>query len=312
MFCLIYIMKYNEKSSFLYKNGNYEFIIIAIMYVYLVLTQDINVIYRTTLPDGFTNPRMVFEFNGEETTVTEYTVDENGRYCYAFTDVYPQKIGDNICATLYATVGGTEVSVCIPTYSVRQYCINQLNKNPDDNLKRMISDLLVYGEKTQIYQNYKTDELVTAGLDLTPSTFEALDASYNKQELNGESDPNIRYSSVRLELKSDMTVLLGITASDPTPYTFEVTTNGKTRVFTSDDLYYDNGRYYLSFKGVWATQYDDVITAVIKKDGVQVSQTLKYSVYTYIQKNQGTSDEKLCELLKAIYNYGESAKLYEQ
>lgn len=279
---------------------------------YLVLVQDINVIYRTTLPDGFTNPRMVFEFNGEETTVTEYTVDENGRYCYAFTDVFPQKMGDNICATLYATVGGVEVSVCIPTYSVRQYCINQLNKNPDNNLKRMISDLLVYGEKTQIYQNYKTDELVTAGLDLTPSTFDALDASYNKQELIGESDPNIRYSSARLELKSDMIVLLGITASDPTPYTFEVTTNGKTRVFTSDDLYYDNGRYYLSFKGVWATQYDDVITAVIKKDGVQVSQTLKYSVYTYIQKNQGTSDEKLCELLKAIYNYGESAKLYEQ
>ena len=74
----------------------------------------------------------------------------------------------------------------------------------------------------------------------------------------------------------------------------------------------NNSCFESGFKGVWATQYDDVITAVIKKDGVQVSQTLIFSVYTYIQKNQGTSDEKLCELLKAIYNYGESAKLYEQ
>jgi hypothetical protein len=54
-----------------------------------------------------------------------------------------------------------------------------------------------------------------------------------------------------------------------------------------------------------------VITAVIKKDGVQVGQMLKYSVNTYIQKNQSSSNSALAELLKAIYNYGESAKLYE-
>ena len=53
-----------------------------------------------------------------------------------------------------------------------------------------------------------------------------------------------------------------------------------------------------------------MITAVIKKDGEQVSQTLEYSVYTYIQKNQDTENEKLRDLIRAIYNYGESAKLY--
>ena len=221
-------------------------------------------------------------------------------------------MGDNICATLYADVNGAEVSVCVDNYSVRQYCVNQLNKNPDANLKRMISDLLVYGEKTQIYQKYKTDALVTEGLALTPSTFEFLETSFNKQELIGESDPNVRYSSAKLELSNDMIVLLGITTDDPTPYTFEVTINGKTTVYTSKDLVLQNGRYYLSFSGVKATAFDDVITAVIKKDGVQIGQTLKYSVYTYIQKNQDTSDQALRELLKAIYNYGESAKLYEE
>lgn len=279
---------------------------------YLMLSQDINVIYRTTLPEGFTSPRMVFTFNGEDTVVTEYTVDANGRYCYAFPKVNPQKMGDNICATLYATVDGIEVSVCIAEYSVRQYCINQLNKNPDENLKRMISDLLVYGEKTQIYQNYKTDALVTDGLTLTPSRFVKLDDSYNKQLITGTSDPNVRYSSAKLELSNDMIVLFGITTDDPTPYKFEVTANGTTVVYTADELTYKDGRYYLSFSGVKATRFDDVIKAVIKKDGVQVSQTLQYSVYTYIQKNQDTGNNALAELLKAIYNYGESAKLYEQ
>lgn len=279
---------------------------------YLVLSQDINVIYRTTVPDGFSNPRMVFTFNGKDTTVTEYTVDEEGRYCYAFPGVNPQKIGDNISSTLYATVGGVEVNVSVPTYSVRQYCINQLNKNPDDNLKRMISDLLVYGEKTQIYQNYKTDALVTDGLDLSPSSFVEMDSTYNKQQLIGTEDPNIRYSSARLQLSNNMIVLLGITADDPAPYTFEVTINGRTTVYTSEDLSYRDGGYYLSFSGVKATEFDDVITAVIKKDGVQIGQTLRYSVYTYIQKYQNTEDETLRELIRAIYNYGESAKLYEK
>ena len=279
---------------------------------YLVLSQDINVIYRTTLPDGFTDPRMVFAFNGEEIVVTAYTVDEQGRYCYAFPKVNPQKMGDNISATLYATVDGTQVSVSVPNYSVRQYCINQLAKNPDANLKRMISDLLVYGEKTQIYQNYKTDALVTEGLELTPSRFEPLDASYNKLQLIGSVDPSVKYSSASLELSNDMIVLLGITTDDPTPYTFEVKANGKTEVYTAKDLTYRNGKYYLSINGVKATKFDDVITAVIKKDGVQISQTLNYSVNTYIQKNQGTANTALGDLLKAIYNYGESARSYEQ
>ena len=279
---------------------------------YLVLSQDINVIYRTTLPEGFTNPRMVFDFNDEQFIITEYTVDDQGRLCYAFPNVNPQKMGDNICATLYATVDGVEVNVCIPNYSVRQYCVNQLNKNPDANLKRMISDLLVYGEKTQLYQNYKTDALVTDGLILTPSTFVELDSSYNKQQIIGTSDPKVRYSSASLELSNDMIVLLGITTDDPTPYTFEVTSNGKTEVYSAKDLTYRDGKYYLSFRGVKATRFNDTIMAVIKKDGIQISQTLQYSVNTYIQKNQNTDNVVLANLLKAIYNYSESAKLYEQ
>ena len=298
-----------KDASLALGNGEKEF---KINSAYLVLTQNIDVIYRTTLPDGFTNPRMVFAFDGKETTINEYSLDENGRYCYAFQNVYPQKMGDNISATLYATVDGTEVSVCIPTYSVRQYCINQLQNDPDEKLRRMISDLLVYGEKTQLYQSYKTDALVTEGLDLCPSTFEPLGTEYNKQEMIGETDENVRYSSARLELKSDLTVLLGISVDDPTPYTFEVTLNGRTETYTASDLVYENGRYYLRYCGVFATQYDDVITAVIKRDGTEIGAALKYSVYTYIQKQQGASDPKLCELLEAIYLYGESAKLFEQ
>ena len=274
----------------------------------LVLSDNINVMYHVTVPDGFDDPRMVFTFNGENTAVTDYTVDDNGRYCYVFPGVNPQKIGDNICATLYATVGGVEVNVSVPTYSVRQYCVNQLNKTSDEAFKSLISDLLVYGEKAQIYQDYKTDALVTDGLSLTPSTYESLDGSYNKQQIIGTSDANVRYSSASLLLSNEISLQLGITTTDPTPYTFEVTINDRTDVYTSDDLEYKDGKYFLTFYGIKPSAFDDEITAIIKKDGVQISQTLKYSVHTYIQKNQNSQTEILRDLLRAIYNYGESAR----
>ena len=43
-------------------------------------------------------------------------------------------------------------------------------------------------------------------------------------------------------------------------------------------------------------------------DGNQLGRTLTYSVYTYVQKNQGSANANLANLLKAIYNYGESVK----
>ena len=274
----------------------------------LVLSQNINVMYHATLPRGFSNPRMVFSFNGEDTVVTDYTVDDNGRYCYIFPGVNAQKIGDNICATFYATVDGVEVNVSVPIYSVRQYCVNQLNKTTDEAFKRLISDLLVYGEKAQIYQNYKTDALVTSGLTLTPSAYESLDSSYNKQQIIGTSDANVRYSGAKLLLSNEISLQLGITTNDPTPYTFEVTINDRTDVYTADDLEYSDGKYFLTFYGIKPSAFDDEITAIIKKDGVQISQTLKYSVHTYIQKNQNSETEILRDLLRAIYNYGESAR----
>ena len=36
--------------------------------------------------------------------------------------------------------------------------------------------------------------------------------------------------------------------------------------------------------------------------------TIEYSVYTYVQRNQNTTNVAMRELLEAIYNYGESVK----
>ena len=69
-----------------------------------------------------------------------------------------------------------------------------------------------------------------------------------------------------------------------------------------------NGNLYLEFDRLRAIMLGEKITATIWDGDTQVGRTIEYSVYTYVQKNQNTTNVAMRELLEAIYNYGESAK----
>ena len=284
-----------------------------------VLSDDIVMQYNVTIPAGFEPGYMVFEFNGELTTVSEYTVNAtNGRLVYAFPGLNPQKMGDNICATLYGYYNGVEVSVQIAEYSIVKYCDNQLKKDTiSAELRTALSDLLVYGECNQIMEGYKTDALVTtllgANSTLTPSTFPeaGLDASYNKQKLSGTSLADCTFSSVTMLLEAKVVVRLTVTCKDTSKYTFKATLNGVDYNFTGEDLIPIEGqadKYYLRFDKIMANLMGDVITFTIWEGDTQVSRTLEYSAYTYVYKNQNTTDVAMGNLLKALYNYGEAVK----
>ena len=58
-----------------------------------------------------------------------------------------------------------------------------------------------------------------------------------------------------------------------------------------------------------ATEFDELVTAQIKQDGVLVGRTIEYSVNTYIQKYQNDAGT-LGALLRAVHNYGNSATAY--
>ena len=275
----------------------------------LKLSDDINVLYRTIVPEGYTNPYMVFEFIGKTYTITDYFIDEDGLYCFYFPGVTPQCMGDNISATLYATYGTQEYSHTVASYSVLKYCTNQLGKSPDAKLKALLSDLLVYGEKSQLYMNYKTDQLVTKGLSLSPSTFPGLDSSFDQQKLTGTTDPNVKWSSAGLVLSNNMVMRFAITTTNPENYTYEITISGRTSVFTHEDLVEEDGKYYLYYRGIKATEFNKPVTAVIKYNGTPISKVLTYSVNTYIYKNQALTNA-LGDMLRATYNYGKSAESY--
>ena len=283
-----------------------------------VLSDDIVMVYETFIPAGFENAYMVFQFNGETTVVTESEyVAATGRTCFRFPGLNPQKMGDNIHATLYATVDGYEVSIVNASYSMVQYCDRQLkNSAISAELRTALSDLLIYGEMNQIYEGYKTDALCTSLLSaeatLTPSTFPAagVDASWNVQSMTGTKLDDCTFTGVGVTLGAKIVIGLNVTCTDTERFSFKVTIGGVDHVITGDMLVPTGveNKYVLNFDKITAIQLGETITFTIWEGDTQVSRTATYSVYSYIYKNQNTADTNMANLLKAIYNYGESVK----
>ena len=300
-----------------------------------VLSDDIVLKYRCTIPAGFEYPYIVFEFNGEEYYVSEYEVESDGRYSFKFPYVLPQKMADNICATLYAEVNGTQVSVQIAKYSMLQYCFNTLKKPTASKIDRTLySDVLAYGAAVQVAMNYKTDALVTdlaaamlaeesaknegkEGYPVvqTPSTFPGLDDSYNLQARYGDATfTGAVPTSATIVLGAKVKLRISITCTDLEAYSYKLTLNGREYSYTGADLTPVNdgsdGKYYLYFEGIKAMELCEVMTMTIWEGDTQVGYTLEYSVGTYIYKNvdKANTSEANRNLMKALFNYGESTK----
>lgn len=281
----------------------------------LSLSNDINIVYKALVPSYYTNAYMVFTFAGVDYTVYG-TKNSDGSYSYMFTEVLPQMIGENIKATLYATNEyGEQVSVCVKEYSVLTYCTNKLKSSTDAKFKTMLSDLLVYGAAAQKYSGYKTDALVTAGLEsiMTPTEFSSVDASANKQQLTGTADASAKWRSAGLLYENAMAMYIKFAATDISNLEVHITINGETEIYTKNDFILDSDGYYkIYYRGIYFTEFDDAVVATFHRNGAQIGQTLNYSINTYVYKNQNHQDQATRELMRATYNYGASAYTYSK
>ena len=274
---------------------------------HLNITENINVCYTVVAPIGSESVYMVFEFNGKTYTVTEYE-EKDGKLVFKFLGVVPQKLGDNIKATLYATKDGETESNVVENYSVKTYCVNMLARTDDAKLKTLLSDLLVYGAKSQLYTGYNVENLVTDGVEgLTPSAY--TDVTKTDAGINGEKNESVSWVGAALRYENEMAMKLVFKAD--AALVLKVSVNGRTVEFTADDFVTDeNGNSVVYFRGIMATEYDEVVTAAFYNGETQVGESITYSVNSYVYSKQAVTDAALAELVKATYNYGVSADNY--
>ena len=278
----------------------------------VTLKNNLDVNFFATLGNA-TDAKMTFAVGTKIETV-DGTVLADGRTKFVCSGILPQKVNDEITATLTAKVNGTAVSQTM-TYSVREYCENLLAKeDTSETVKKLLVDLLYYAEAAQNYANYKIDDLATKNLTDAQKALRSADttgAITATTGLDGTADGQYKWVSAALRLENTVAVRIKFAAPSLEGLTLKVTMNGRTVTYTADNITDEGEGYYsILFNNIGAGEYGDAVTAIMEKDGAQIAETLTYSVAAYIREavNKESTTEKTLALVRALWSYGESAK----
>ena len=288
------------------KTGESSFTLVPFSFVstYLNLAHDINVVYRVAIPALYTNPVATFTVGEDTVTVTEYTVDENGLYCFTLTAIAPHKMGDTVNVTVTATYGEAQETISNNQVSVKGYAdALRAQYASDTNMLALLDALLVYGAAAQTYMNYNLDALVAEVGELNAIP-EALIT------LTGENSAVANISACGLMLDGAFDLRVGITATSLEGLTLEITKGDKTTTveLTSDMM---KGEYLtVYYDGLYITELDTEVTFTLKQNGAQVGKTLTFSASAYLYRMQTSENTALATLTKALYAYGNAAKAY--
>lgn len=270
------------------------------------------------LDAGAENISATFTFNGTQTVVTDYTVD-NGKLVFSFRKIAPDMMGETIVATISADIGGETFTSTI-RYSVLKYCRNLLNKYPgyvNKELRTLLVDLLNYGAASQAYTGRNADAPVTAGLDLYSAAYgtpvdpvltDIEDSAYAVVEGAAAT-----WKGVALALGDTVAVRFKFEAADIEGLKVKIISDeGNWTIDSSKFVVADAvDTYYVMFNGLNAAQMSlPIYATVYDANNNAISNTLQYSIESYAASMQGGSDTALAKLTMAMMKYGNSAKIY--
>ena len=260
-----------------------------------------------------TDAKMIFKIGSKTDEVTGSAL-ENGRTKFVCSGILPQKVTDEITATLTAKVNGVAVSQTV-TYSVREYCENMLARgDTSERVKKLLVDLLYYAEAAQIYADYKTDDLATKNLTEAQKAFRSADTTGDitaSVGMSGTADESYKWYSATLRLENSVAIRIKFIAPSIDDLTLKVTLNGRLMTYTKEMIKKEgNGIYSILFDNIGANEYGDTVKILMQKNGTQIGQTLTYSVAAYIREvvESGSASEKALALVRALWHYGESAR----
>ena len=247
---------------------------------------------------------MEFSLGGVKTKVYAGEPNADGFYVFVLEGINPQCMGDSIRAMLYYNETEVTSHGCEDgkEYSVEKNLLNLLEKYEDDAaLVALINDTLAYGEAASAYKKHQT---------MTGNTY--TENSSNREIPVSEAD--------RFEIEPNMpwveqyTVRFGTTLSIKIKVSYlspvKVYVNGKEYVTTEEDV----NRGYIIFESdpISATDFDKDFSVIIQNGEGENYSYIHVSVNDYLYAiSQSSTDEKMVNLAKALYNYGVSAKNYQ-
>ena len=280
----------------------------------LVLDNDVDLAFWADISKAAAQSKNTFMVFNDTVTVSEAQIVTMNGVTYAvftYSNISPLDLPDVVNAKLY--VNGVYTSYI--DYSVKSYCQSILTSTTDESLKALVSDLLVYGAKTQAQANEDPETYATSGIiGLAPSSDpSAMTVLYDTKVENDLSrGASAELVDTRLTMDNGIELHFNVNLpkdADPAEYTVCLTVNGREQeVPVVSKLTLAGYDTRVSFKGIYAYELFDEISVNIYQNSVRVSDTMTLSIASYL--NALNKAPQYTELTNAYYNYCYSAHVY--
>jgi len=236
-------------------------------------------------------------------------------YQVTYKGINAKEMGDNFSTTLYA-VGedGTIYYGTTVVDSIKSYLVGKIDADASiPELKTMAVDMLKYGAAAQVRLGYNTENLVTADLteeQLSYATVEIPEAVNNAASTGTGAAVNTNItvtSRVQLNLSCICT-----TATDPNAVKC-VITDSEGKILGEIAATNKSGIMFSAiYENVGAKEMRDVINATFYEGETAISQTVSWSVESYVAQVRAKTNVAADELnmVNAMLTYGDSVAAY--
>jgi len=236
-------------------------------------------------------------------------------YQVTYKGINAKEMGDNFSTTLYA-VGedGTIYYGTTVVDSIKSYLVGKIDAESSiPQLKTMAVDMLKYGAAAQVRLGYNTENLVTADLteeQLSYATVEIPEAVNNAASTGTGAAVNTNItvtSRVQLNLSCIYT-----TATDPNAVKCVITDSEGKVLGEIAATNKGNIMFSAIYENVGAKEMRDVINATFYEGETAISQTVSWSVESYVAQVRAKTNVAADELdmVNAMLTYGDAVAAY--
>ena len=263
----------------------------------------------TILPDAYSNATMQFSYNGK--TVSASASEKrswNGvEYTVFYLDLAAKEMADEITATLKHN--GAVVDQA--TTTIRKY-LDSVNGSESESTetKTLVQAMASYGAAAQIYFNHNAGNLADENTkyEVPFDKNVAMEDLKNHVADKGKTDGKAKLWGLNLVLEERTVLRFIFDVDDSVAGSFKVTDKNGAVLDTEKR----NGKYYVHVYGIAAKDLDEMVELTVT-DGTS-TWTVAASPLTYchiiLNAAEGTYSENLVNVVKALYNYNQTANAY--
>lgn len=294
----------------------------------VTLTEDIVTKFEYTAPAGYTSASYTFTYMGETTEAKTATIKE-GENTIEFAEANPARIGETITANLTLTGKDKEPVTDTCEFSVADYLGTLLTAAPSTfteiktqeqyvAMRTLAANLVNYSAKTQEYIGLAD----TSSALLTTETVKNFVGSVEPNGTDAAvgalaNDAKYGFLGASLLLDGRVSVCFYFVAESTENLSLEIAFEGGsptklTEIVAAPEIAVKEGvtAYKAVLEGIPAIDMDKKFTAKLLSNGTAVGNEVTYSVKSYAHAMLSSDNAKMKSLATAIYNYGLSAKSY--